>query len=194
MTKPRILFLILMAAVLASCGGGGDPVVINGDELSAAQIEKFEKRYGAKPAPGEYWYDRRSGLYGNSGGPAAGFMHPGHDYGELSAGASGGGTDVFVNGRELPPQEWASWSMLFGSAVAPGRYWLDETASYGVEGLNRPLGNLLLVLAARIRAGGGAGGAKDNFWVSRFSAGNSTADGSAGYVSVPGIGPVGYGF
>jgi len=34
----------------------------------------------------------------------------------------------------------------------------------------------------------------DNFWSSRYGAGNSSADGSQGYVSVPGYGPVGYGF
>jgi len=42
-----------------------------------------------------------------------------------------------------------------------------------------------------LRGGGGGG---DNTWSTRFSAGNYDNDNSRGYVSVPGYGPVGYGF
>lgn len=38
----------------------------------------------------------------------------------------------------------------------------------------------------------GSGG--ENFWSTRFSAGNSNAQNTQGYVSVPGHGPVGNGF
>ncbi len=48
--------------------------------------------------------------------------------------------------------------------------------------------------AARQNAYAVASGTGDNFWTSRFSAGNSNADNSQGYVSGPGHGPVGYGF
>jgi hypothetical protein len=41
--------------------------------------------------------------------------------------------------------------------------------------------------------GVGASGAPDQFWSTGFSAGNSNADNSEGYVSVPGYGPVSYG-
>ena len=41
---------------------------------------------------------------------------------------------------------------------------------------------------------GGSGGGGDNFWSSMLGAGNSNADNTQGYVSVPGYGPVGYGF
>ena len=39
----------------------------------------------------------------------------------------------------------------------------------------------------------GAGSRGDNFWSTCFSAGNSNAQNTQGYVSVPGHGPVGYG-
>lgn len=51
-----------------------------------------------------------------------------------------------------------------------------------------------LFAAARKNSYSGQGGGGNNFWSSRFGAGNSSADGSQGYVSVPGYGPVGYGF
>lgn len=199
--RPLVGASFALALWLAACGSGDTgTVVINGAELGEPQKDEMEAAYGVRPAEGAYWYDAASGLWGPQGGAAAGFLLPGHDFGALAPDASGGGTGVFVNGRELPPAEWASWSMLFGSGIAPGRYWLDGDASYGVEGSPFPTGNLLLVVAARMQAGGyvdgaggGGAGGGDNLWTSRFSAGNSNADNSAGYVSVPGVGPVGYG-
>jgi hypothetical protein len=199
----RNLFRVCCAAFLlfgmCSCGETEvttGSVVINGRELSERELQDFKARYGARPRAGRWWYDAMSGLFGVDGGPALGFMFPGHDFGTLSELASGpAGTGVFINGRELPVSEWAIWTATFGNIVLPGRYWLDGAANYGVEGLPMPLGNLLLVLANRRggRQGGGGGDGGDNFWSTRFSAGNSTADGSAGYVSVPGVGPVSYG-
>ena len=40
----------------------------------------------------------------------------------------------------------------------------------------------------------GQGGSGDNFWSTRFSAGNYDSNNQRGYVSVPGYGPIGYGF
>ncbi|MCB9833607.1 MAG: hypothetical protein H6807_14150 [Planctomycetes bacterium] len=196
MTGQLVPALILCAcALLVACGGGSAPVVINGRALDESQLADFEQRYGARPTGGPWWYDARSGLFGPMGQPAAGFLQPGHDLGPLAADASGGGTGVWVNGRELAPEEYVSWSMLFGQAILPGRYWLDGQANFGFEGFPAG-GNLLQVMAARLRAGGGGGSGGrggDNFWTTRFSAGNSTADNSQGYVSVPGIGPVSHG-
>ncbi len=195
MSRIILPLLVLTFSWVSACGGDdGLPqeaaVVINGRALDSNDLDDFERRYGARPTGGPWWYDAASGLYGPSGGPAAGFLMPGHDFGPLGADASGGGTGVFVNGRELPPDEYRSWSLLFGELIWPGRYWLDGAANFGSEGYPAA-GNLLFVLGARLR--GGAGGGGDNFWSTRFSAGNSNADNSAGYVSVPGVGPVGYG-
>ena len=42
--------------------------------------------------------------------------------------------------------------------------------------------------------GQGPGGGIDNFWSTRHAAGNFDSGNTRGYVNVPGVGPVGYGF
>jgi len=173
-------------------------VVINGRALSAEDIANFEKLYRVKPQPGNYWYDTKSGLYGVVGQAAAGFMYPGHELGPLSADASGGNTDVFINGRNQTVQEVQILSALARTQVQPARYWLDAQGNAGYEGNPIPVGNLFAAALAAQQgvggaAGGGAGGG-DNFWNTRFSAGNYNSDNSAGYVSLPGGGTVSYGY
>ena len=79
-----------------------------------------------------------------------------------------------------------------GNYIQPGAYWLDANGNAGYEGSTTPLVNLYV--AAQSNNYKGSSGSGDRFWSSRFSAGNSNADNSQGYVSVPGYGPVGYGF
>jgi hypothetical protein len=167
-------------------------LVINGLPLSPEQQAQLEATYGVAPRPGRYWYDTRSGLYGAVGYQAFGFMFPGHEFGALDRDASQGNSGVFVNGRELPESEWLIWSYMLGTPIQLGAYWLDGQGNAGYEGSSIPLVNLYV--AAQQNAYSGQGGSGDNFWSTRFSAGNSNADNSQGYVSVPGYGPVGYGF
>lgn len=167
-------------------------VIINNKALTAEQLAEIEKTYGIKPKPGNYWYDSKSGLYGVTGYPAYGFMYPGHQFGELAREASNGNTGVFVNERELPQLEWAVWSYILGYWIQPGSYWLDDKGNAGYKGSSIPVVNLYV--AAQQNAYRGQGGSGDNFWSSRFSAGNYDSGNQRGYVSVPGYGPVGYGF
>jgi hypothetical protein len=167
-------------------------VIINNIVLTRQQILEIKNRYGIEPKPGNYWYDSFSGLYGVTGYPSYGFMYPGHNFGTLSRSASAGNTGVIINGRELPQLEWAVWSYMLGSYIQPGNYWLDSQGNAGYVGSNVPVVNLFA--AARQNSYSGQGGSGDNFWSSRFGSGNSNADNSQGYVSVPGYGPVGYGF
>lgn len=168
------------------------PVVINGRALKKDAVDALEKRYGVRPRAGDYWYDPRSGLYGVTGFAAYGFMYAGHDFGEPARDASNGDTGVLVNGRELPKAEWLVWSQMLGTIIQPGAYWLDANGNAGYAGIDMPTVNLFA--AARQNAYAGASGAGDSFWSTRFSAGNANAGNTQGYVSVPGHGPVGYGF
>ena len=169
-----------------------DKAIINGSVLSDEQIVEFEEIYGATPQPGSYWYDQISGLYGVVGFPAYSFMFAGHDYGSLDRNASNGDTGVIINGRELPQSEWAVWNQILGYWIQPGSYWFDQYGNAGYEGVPIPLVNLFLAAQHNTYMGNEAGG--DNFWSSRFSAGNFDSNNQRGYVSVPGYGPVGYGF
>src|SRR5262245_54054203 len=100
---------------------------------------------------GDYWYDPRSGVSGRWGGPAAVLLIPGLPLGgRLPANASGGGsgrlTGIFVNGRELHPDDVRALIALYGQAW-PGRWWVDGYGNFGPEG-GPPLGNLRQAAAA----------------------------------------------
>ncbi|MEM8485359.1 MAG: hypothetical protein AAF564_07400 [Bacteroidota bacterium] len=187
MIRP-VFFLATLLLFFIPHTGYTQDVVINGVTLTDAQEQALENLYNVKPLPGEYWYDTNSGLYGVMGHQAYGFMFPGHDFGKLSQYASQGNTRVFVNGRELPQLEWVIWSYMLGYPIQVGNYWLDDKGNAGYVGNPQPVLNLYLI--AQKNTYGDSG---DNFWSSRFSAGNHDGNGR-GYVSVPGYGPVGYGF
>jgi hypothetical protein len=167
-------------------------VIINDVVLSGDQIAELTRTYGVKALPGNYWYDAKCGLYGVVGYPAFGFMRPGHQFGTLKRDASQGNTNAFVNGRELPLAEYTVWSYMVGAWIQPGEYWLDAQGNAGYEGNPAPVINLYTL--GKQNSYRGQGGSGDNFWSSRFSAGNYDSGNTRGYVSVPGYGPVGYGF
>ena len=131
----------------SSCSG----VFVNRVELDVEVVQILAAN-GVRVVPGDYWYDAFSGLYGVMGGPGVGFTYPGLELGgPLPADASGGGTGVFVNGRELHPMDVSLLMSLLGP-VYPGRYWLRYDGYYGWEG-GPPVGNLLAM--ARQASGGG---------------------------------------
>jgi hypothetical protein len=164
-------------------------IVFNGTPLNPQQINYLEAMYRARMPDGSYWYDNRCGAWGWQGGPCAGFIQPGLGFGgALQPDASNGNTGVFINGRQLHFQDVLALQQF--TMVQPGRFWVDAQGNFGYE--NGPmLGNL--VLLAQTASRGQAGGGGDNFWSTRFSAGNYDASSGSGYVSVPGYGPVGFG-
>lgn len=190
-----VVAIILASLGITSCGSSfaaaSDVAVINGSALTDAQLEGFRTLYGVTPGPGRYWYDARSGMWGMEGEGAAGFLLPGLALGAVDEGASRGSSSVVVNGRRLPDAEVLGWSFLIGRGLMNGRYWLDHLGNFGAEGSPMATGNLLVLASQRTRMGGGGGGG--GIWSTRFSAGNHDPVSGAGYVSVPGYGPVGYG-
>jgi hypothetical protein len=180
------VLLVLMSFVLtpvlptqAANTGPGTRVFINGRELTKKQIVAIAMSYGYLPPPGRYWYDARSGAWGLEGREAAGFVLPGHNFGELAADASHGDTGVFINGRELNLMEAITIQRTFG-AVYRGRWWLDgRTGNFGLEGNPVPLGNVITALQAQR-----SGRRGDNFWSSAMGRGNS--DGDCGYINAAG--------
>ncbi len=114
-----VLSLLYISPVSAYHEYSGGPIVVNGQELGAEDGLALMQHYGVIPA-GNYWYDPVSGFWGTSGGPAAGQIMAGLNLGgPLAVNASGGGTGVFVNGREIHPREYLALAQIYGSVV-PG--------------------------------------------------------------------------
>lgn len=110
-------------------------IVINNQPLDAEQALQLSQQIGQLVAPGHYWYDSASGLWGYQGMPAAGQLPPNlvGVTAPVPANASGGLTNVFINGRSLHPQEVMQLSMLVGQ-VPPGRYIMNARWQVAYEG------------------------------------------------------------
>lgn len=120
-------------SAVAAQGG----VSVNGAMLDGATRAALAQAYGAVP-DGRYWYDPLSGLWGVEKGPSVGRLMPGLALGgalrpDASVSGDGMTTGVFINGREIHPDEHALLAALFGY-VNPGRYWLGPDLTGGYEG------------------------------------------------------------
>ncbi len=173
-------------------------IIINGNQLSPDQLNDLSLVYNTVPKAGNYWYDQVSGMYGLIGEGTSGFMYPDHGFGKLGENCSHGDTCVFMNGRELPYDEWMVWSQVLSVNIPKGDYWFDVYGNIGVQGVVHPVTNLYLAAKQKsmstTQSPKTAYSGGDNFWATRFGAGNSIQGNIQGYVSVPGHGPVGYGF
>jgi hypothetical protein len=160
-------------------------VVINGRRLGAEELARVEQAYRIRIPDADYWYDRTLGAWGAAGQPTMGFIAPGIDLGgPLRADASGGGTRVFVNGRELPPADLMALQQITGQ-VPPGRYFITAQGLAGYEG-GPALWNLAALAAQS--AGGGS-----RSWQSRLTGASGFSDGNTGAVFLPNGGIVSYG-
>lgn len=150
-------------------------VTINQVRISDAQLGQLERQYRVRIVDGDYWYDRRVGAWGYWRGPAMGLAVPGLAVGgTLPANASGGGTGVFFNGRELHPADVAALRAI-SPVVLPGRYWLDADGWGGYEGQG-PFFNLWAMAAQAQSAAGG-----NRSWIHRGPGGGMGGDGNCVY-------------
>lgn len=194
------LLLVAVAACVPpaqSGGGGGTPsaagarrVTINGEAPAGARLSvllEVEAAYATTLPDGDYWYDPVSGALGVWGGPTEVLIAAGLDLGPpVPANASGGGTGVFVNGRELHYLEVAYLQNLVGDAIAPGRYFIDAEGNAGLEGQAAVVN--LNQLAAQRGAGSSGGEGSYTVWGSTGENGNRAwfeSDGKCKYVMMP---------
>ncbi len=125
-------------------------VFINRVRLPSERVQQMERQYTTLIMDGRYWYDSRCGAWGVEGGPTLGFIFPGLDLpGPMPADISGGGTGIFINGREIHLQDQMALQQIFG-VTYPGRYWLDAQGNLGIEG-----GMAIANLAAAMQATAG---------------------------------------
>jgi hypothetical protein len=171
-----ILVALLCGCAEKSLAGG---VAVNGVSIAPAALETFAAQQGLKIPTGSYWYDPMSGAWGLIGGPTQGFTRADLRLGgPLRSDVSGGGdgeiTGLFINGREVHPEDAHELSLFVH--VLPGRYWLDSRGSYGYEGYPNVLGNLLQAAAQSSH-----GGRYQRGMASGYAAG----DGQTSYLFAP---------
>jgi hypothetical protein len=166
-------------------------VRFNGRLLSPPELETLERleRGVGRLDDGAYWYDPRTGASGRWGGPTLAFLPPGLTLGgPLPAEASGGGqgtlTGVFINGRELHPQDVFGLQQLIGQ-VWPGRWWVDAQGNCGLEN-GPPLGNLVLLARSRQSSGGRQAWSKHYEGITPSGNMNLASDGTTTCVSTAG--------
>jgi hypothetical protein len=170
-----LALLVVVAVPAAAQAAGGQAaqrrITFNGralDALGWRVLEQLEGHSGTRLADGAYWYDGMSGVAGKWGGPAAVLLVPGLPLGgRLPAQASGGGngrlTGIFVNGRELHPEDVRALVAVYGQAW-PGRWWVDGQGNFGAEG-GAAVGNLRqAAAAARGSWSRSSGTGSSNFW------------------------------
>jgi len=154
------LWLIVLSSSLLSLARAQErrEIVVNGERLRPETIQALEQQYRIPLQSGRYWYDRVSGLWGSEGGPALGQVQPGLSLGgTLRANASGGVTNVFVNGRALHPADIAYLQRC--TPVIPGRYWMNAAGIGGLEG-GPPQFNITALCQ---QASGGSGNVHSRF-------------------------------
>ena len=174
--KTFIIFLIFLNFSL-SLAQTTRNVYINSVRLDSETLWALESYYGDIP-DNYYWYNPTSGFIGLQGGPAFGQIAAGLPLGgSLQANASGGGTGVFVNGREIHMEEYLSLTYSLGT-VYSGYYWLDAQGSYGYEG-GLVLGNLYASSNQNTGTGGYYSGQID-----RGYGGTYGSDGNCYYIDV----------
>jgi hypothetical protein len=130
---------------------------VNGAWLDERDRARLDTAYGVRVFDGDFWYDPASGAWGPAGGPIAGFAPSGLPLGAPPAMPSG--TGVFVNGRELHPEDLASLHELV--TLPEGRYRLDRFGTLALE-RGRPLVNLQTIARKRGRGGAWSGCGRAN--------------------------------
>ena len=163
-------------------------IIFNDVALNQDEVNSFQGML----SPGRYWYDPVSGLWGMEGGPSVGQLYPNLALGgplRENASVPSGTTYVYVNGRELHPQEVYFLQSLYGSVI-PGRYWLDANGNGGFEG-GPAIYNLGAAMARGMGGGGGGygGGSGGGGRLGHSVTGSVIGDGNTvGYIGTDGTG------
>ncbi len=179
-------FVTLLTCILltTTLNGQSTGVIVNGQALSAQDLGTIKRIHGLPDqtpiATGRYWYDPIAGLWGREGGPTEGQLLAGLRIGTMRADASGRGTGVFLNGREIHLLEVQYLRGLFGQ-VLPGRYWMRADGIGGYEG-GPPLFN---VAAAAQQAQRANQGGLYSGYTRRGLFGSTGSDGECSYYMAP---------
>lgn len=149
-------------------------VYVNRVQLDLDSLQELEAQNDLPIADGRYWYDIDTGAWGVEGGPTAGLIYPDLPLPTpMPADISGGGTGIFINGREIHPLDQQALYQLFG-VTYQGDFWMDSQGNLGSVG-GPAIANILQASQAAQSAEGG--GSVTHGYDSAYGARGTVADG-----------------